>query len=84
MRIQITCEGVVQKFKRFVTINNTVRMALDEKTELEYLLLRNYQENGVCLRGLLLRIPFLALGQIEEDKWPFELNERVIEPTSNL
>jgi hypothetical protein len=50
-------------------------MAIDEKTGLECLLLRNYQENGVCLRGFLLRIRFLALGQIEEDKWPFELNE---------
>lgn len=41
-------------------------MSLDDKTKLEYLLLRNYQENGLIGRGFLLRIPFVALKQIEE------------------
>jgi hypothetical protein len=50
-------------------------MVLDEKTKVEYMLLRNYQENGILLRGFLLKMPFLTLEQIEEDKWPFKFNE---------
>jgi hypothetical protein len=50
-------------------------MALDEKTGLEYMLLRNYQENGLIGRGFLLRIPFVILKQIEEDKWDFKIDQ---------
>lgn len=50
-------------------------MALDEKTKVEYMLLRNYQENGKTLRGFLLKMPFLSLEQIEDDKWHFKFNE---------
>lgn len=50
-------------------------MTLDDKTKLEYLLLRNYQENGLVGRGILLRIPFVALKQIEEDKWNFKIDQ---------
>jgi hypothetical protein len=50
-------------------------MSLDDKTKLEYLLLRNYQENGLMGRGFLLRIPFVALKQIEEDKWEFKIEQ---------
>jgi hypothetical protein len=50
-------------------------MSLDEKTVLEYMLLRNYQENGLIGRGFLLRLPFVALKQIEEDKWEFKIEQ---------
>lgn len=50
-------------------------MNLDEKTELEYLLLRNYKENGIIGRDYLLTIPFVALEQVEEDKWYIKIDE---------
>jgi hypothetical protein len=36
-------------------------MTLDEKTGVEYMLLRNYEENGLIGRGFLLRMPFVVL-----------------------
>ena len=50
-------------------------MALDEKTGLEYIFLRNYQENGLMAKGFLLRIPYVVLKQIEEDKWDFKIDQ---------
>lgn len=44
-------------------------MPLDTDAEREYLLLRNYQENNLLARGVLLRISFVALDQIDSDSW---------------
>jgi hypothetical protein len=50
-------------------------MVFDEKTELEYMMLRNYQENGLVGRRVLIQIPFVALEKIEEDKWYTKVDE---------
>jgi hypothetical protein len=50
-------------------------MALDEKTELEYMLLTSYLENGFTGRGALLRISFDVLKQIEEGRGDFKINQ---------
>jgi hypothetical protein len=41
---------------------------MDSTKQREYTLLRTYQEN-IDTRGVLLRIPFVALEQIENDSW---------------
>jgi hypothetical protein len=41
---------------------------LDSKRQREYLLLRTYEEN-IDTRGVLLRMPFVALEQIENNTW---------------
>jgi hypothetical protein len=50
-------------------------VSLDEKTGLEYTLLRNYQDNGFVGRGFLLRILFVVLKRIEQDKWDFKIEQ---------
>src|SRR5215207_6813920 len=50
-------------------------MALDEKTKLEYILLRNYLENGLPGRGFLLEMDFVALEQVEKGNWYIEIND---------
>jgi hypothetical protein len=53
-------------------------VSLDEKTGLEYMLLRNYQDNGFVGRGFLLRILFVVLKRIEQDKWDFKIEQNII------
>jgi len=47
-------------------------LVFDSKKEREYVLLRSYQEN-IVTRGFLLRIPFVALKQIENDSWDIQI-----------
>jgi hypothetical protein len=44
-------------------------MSSEESIESEYLVLRNYKENGIAGRGFLIRILETALQQIENDTW---------------
>jgi hypothetical protein len=47
-------------------------MIFHEMKQREYVLLRNYQEN-IISRGFLLRIPFVALEQIEKNTWYMQI-----------
>lgn len=44
-------------------------MELDEQTNLEYVLLRNYGELTLPTRGILLKMNFDAIEKIENDSW---------------
>jgi hypothetical protein len=45
------------------------------KLQREYLLLRLYNDN-ISARGFLLRVPFIALDQIEKDTWFMRINDK--------